>query len=61
MKDAFSLPTPNNEQVTEFRALVERERGITLSEDESREAATRLLRFFYLLNIMKSDSTDEES
>lgn len=44
----MNLPTPTPDEVKEFTALYEREFGVVLGESEAWEAATRMLRLFYL-------------
>lgn len=47
------MKTPSqlsHEAINEFKAIYQEEFGETLSEDEVHEIATRLLRFFGILN-----------
>ncbi len=47
------MQTPNQlsrEAIEEFKAIYQEEFGETLSDDEVREIATRLLRFFGILS-----------
>jgi hypothetical protein len=47
------MNTPNElsrEAIEEFKAIYQEEFGEVLSDDEVREIATRLLRFFGILN-----------
>lgn len=44
------LPMPSEEEIEQFRVLYQRKVGRLLTPGEAREAATRVLHFYFLTN-----------